>query len=152
MTSDSVDLSIPARAEHLGLVRIVVTTLAEMVAKLDGVRLDDLRLAVSEACANAIEAYGRQGRPGSPIELRLRAEPGMIAVEVHDEAGGFDPDLLVPHPPVETPERLHHERGLGVPLMRALADEAEFVAEGGGTTVRLVLRERRGAPRQEAAR
>jgi hypothetical protein len=44
---------------------------------------------------------------------------------------------------VEAPERLHHERGLGVPLMRALADDSEFLAEGGGTTVRLVLRERR---------
>ena len=31
----------------------------------------------------------------------------------------------------------------GVPLMRALADEAEFRAQGEGTTVRLVLRERR---------
>ena len=44
--------------------------------------------------------------------------------------------------PVDTPERLHHERGLGVPLMRTLADEVEFRAEGGGTTVRLVLRDR----------
>jgi serine/threonine-protein kinase RsbW len=142
---DGVILQVPARAEHLGLVRIVVTTLAETVAGLDGVRLDDLRLAVSEACANAVEAYSRQGRPGLPITLRLRAEPGRIEVEVHDEAGGFDPGDLVPHPPVEAPERLDHERGLGVPLMRALADEAEFRQEGTGTTVRLVLRERRAA-------
>jgi anti-sigma regulatory factor (Ser/Thr protein kinase) len=101
---------------------------------------------VSEACVNAIEAYASRGTPGLPITIRLRAEPGCIEVEVHDEAGGFDPDDLVPHPPVETPERLHHERGLGVPLMRALADDARFVLEGGGTTVHLVLRERRAIP------
>jgi anti-sigma regulatory factor (Ser/Thr protein kinase) len=137
-------LRVPARAEHLGLVRIVVTTLAEAIARIDGVRLDDLRLAVSEACANAVEAYERTGRPGFPIWIRLRADAGCIQVEVHDEAGGFDPARLVPHPPVEAPERLQHERGLGVPLMRALADETSFAGEGAGTTVTLVLRERRG--------
>lgn len=136
-----VELRIPARAEHLALVRVVASSLAETVAGLDKIRLEDLRLAVSEACANAVEAYNRQGRPGAAIELRLRAERGRIEVEVHDDAGGFDPEGLVPHPPVETPERLHHERGLGVPLMRALADVAEFRAEGAGTTVRLVLQE-----------
>lgn len=141
MRTDTVELRVPARAEHLSLVRVVVTSVAETVAHLDRTRLDDLRLAVSEACANAVEAYGRQGRPGTPIVLRLRAERGAIEVEIHDEAGGFDPDDLVPHPPVETPERLNHERGLGVPLMRALADEAEFKPEGAGTTVRLVLRD-----------
>jgi anti-sigma regulatory factor (Ser/Thr protein kinase) len=138
-----VTLEVPARAEHLGLVRTVVSTLANTFAGLEGIRLDDLRLAVSEACANAIEAYASRGTPGLPITIRLRAEPGCIEVEVHDEAGGFDPQELVPHPPVEAPERLHHERGLGVPLMRALADDAQFLVEGGGTTVRLVVRERR---------
>jgi serine/threonine-protein kinase RsbW len=139
--TDHVELRVPSRAEHLALVRVVVTTVAETIAGLDGVRLEDLRLAVSEACANAVEAYTRQGRAGTPIVLRLRAERGRIEVEIHDDAGGFDPDELVPHPPVDTPERLHHERGLGVPLMRALADVAEFVPEGDGTTVRLVLQE-----------
>lgn len=141
--SDTIELRIPARAEHLALVRLVVTSLAESVAGLDGGRLDDLRLAVSEASANAVEAYGRQGRPGAPITIRSTAQPGTIEVEIRDEAGGFDPEQLVPHPPVEAPERLHHERGLGVPLMRTLADELEFRSEGDGTTVRLVLHDRR---------
>ena len=131
-------LRVPARAEHLSLVRLVVTSMAEAVADLAGNRLDDLRLAVSEACANAVEAYGRVGSTGAEVVVRCRAEPGRVEVEVHDEAGGFDPGRLQPHPPVDAPERLHHERGLGVPLMRELA-EAEFVPEGGGTTVRLVV-------------
>ncbi len=131
-------LRVPARAEHLALVRLVVTSMAELVAELAGNRLDDLRLAVSEACANAVEAYGRLGLGDAEVVVRCRAQPGRIEVEVHDEAGGFDPARLQPHPPVEAPERLHHERGLGVPLMRELA-EAEFVREGRGTTVRLVV-------------
>lgn len=135
---EAVVLRVPARAEHLALIRLVVTSMAEALAQLAGNRLDDLRLAVSEACANAVEAYGRVGRPGAEVVVRCHAVPGRVEVEVHDEAGGFDPGRLEPHPPVETPERLHHERGLGVPLMRELA-EAEFRAEGNGTTVRLVI-------------
>jgi len=138
---DEVVLRVPARAEHLALVRLVVTSMAEDLADLAGHRLDDLRLVVSEACANAVEAYGRAGRAGngSTVVVRCHAHAGQVEVEVHDEAGGFDPDHLPTHPPVEAPERLHHERGLGVPLMRELA-EAEFVPEGRGTTVRLVVR------------
>jgi len=137
-TDEMVVLRVPARAEHLSLVRLVVTSMAEALAELGDHRLDDLRLAVSEACANAVEAYGRSGQEGAQVVVRCRAVPGRVEVEVHDEAGGFDPDRLEPHPPVEAPERLHHERGLGVPLMRELA-EAEFRAEGRGTTVRLVV-------------
>jgi len=139
VNGSEVELRFPARAEHLALVRVVVTAIAESAARLDGSRLDDLRLLVSEACANAIEAYNRRGLPGAPVRVRCSANGGQITVEVHDDAGGFDPDSLEPHPPVETPERLHHERGLGVPLMRALADIAEFRPEGDGTTVRLVV-------------
>ncbi len=138
LTDEEVVLCVPARAEHLALVRLVVTGLAETFGHLADNRLDDLRLAVSEACANAVEAYGRLGQMGAEVVVRCRAVPGRIEVEVHDEAGGFDPGRLEPHPPVEAPERLHHERGLGVPRMRELA-EAEFGAEGRGTTVRLVV-------------
>jgi anti-sigma regulatory factor (Ser/Thr protein kinase) len=136
--TQDVVLRVPARAEHLALVRLVVTSMAEAIGHLTDSQLDDLRLAVSEACANAVEAYGRVGRPGAEVVVRCRVRPGRVEVEVHDEAGGFDPTRLEPPPPVEAPERLHHERGLGVPLMRELA-EAEFRPEGGGTTVRLVV-------------
>ena len=138
METDAVELRVPARAEHLALVRLVVTSMAEDIADLDGSQLDDLRLAVSEACANAVEAYSRNACATAEVVVRCRARRGLVEVEVHDEAGGFDPGRLRPHPPVEAPERLHHERGLGVPLMRELAS-AEFRPEGGGTTVKLVV-------------
>ncbi len=138
MKDGEVVLRVPARAEHLALVRVVVTSVAEDLADLAENRLDDLRLAVNEACANAVEAYDRGGCAGAGVVVRCRAQRGRVEVEVHDEAGGFDPGHLRPQPPVEAPERLHHERGLGVPLMRELA-EADFRPEGCGTTVRLVV-------------
>ncbi|MGI8663072.1 MAG: ATP-binding protein [Acidimicrobiales bacterium] len=134
---DSVELELPARPEYLAVVRSVVTEVAEAASSLPAARIDDLRLAVTEACANAIDATRRSS--GSHINLRCELDGAGVVVEVHDAAGGFDPDALVPHPPVTKPDRLKFERGLGVPLMRALADEVTFRQERGGTTVRLVV-------------
>ncbi|MEJ7844559.1 MAG: ATP-binding protein [Acidimicrobiales bacterium] len=134
--ADDVELSFPPRAEHLGRVRQAVT---EVVAGGDvsDARLDDIRLAVSEACANAVEATTRLGAHDEVVEVRCARLDDRLVVEVRDRAGGFDPDALVPHPPVQSPERLHHERGLGIPLMRSLADEVTFETDDDGTTVRL---------------
>ena len=135
-----VEVDIPARPEYLAVVRSVVTEVAEAASHLPAGRIDDLRLAVTEACANAIDATRRTDGAGGHIHLRCEIDGSRMVVEVGDAAGGFDPDALVPHPPVTKPDRLKFERGLGVPLMRALADEVTFRREGGGTVVRLVLR------------
>jgi anti-sigma regulatory factor (Ser/Thr protein kinase) len=41
---------------------------------------------------------------------------------------------------VTDPDRLKFERGLGIPLIRALVDEVEFSPTDEGTAVRLVMR------------
>lgn len=137
---DHIELVLPARPEFLAMVRAIVTLIAETGSKLPGPRIDDLRLAVTEAFANAIDAERRKpDDQRHAIVVRCDLDPDLVAVEVHDEAGGFDPDALTPHPDVTKPARLQFERGLGIPLMRELTDELEFRPEGGGTTVRLVL-------------
>ena len=45
-----------------------------------------------------------------------------------------------PLPVATDPQRLRHERGLGIPLMRSLVDEVVFTPTLGGTAVRLVVR------------
>lgn len=137
---DHIELVLPARPEFLAMVRAIVTLIAETGSKLPGPRIDDLRLAVTEAFANAIDAERRKpADQRTAVVVRCDLDPDLVTVEVHDEAGGFDPDALTPHPDVTKPARLQFERGLGIPLMRELTDELEFRPEGGGTTVRLVL-------------
>lgn len=137
---DHIELVLPARPEFLAMVRAIVTLIAETGSKLPGPRIDDLRLAVTEAFANAIDAERRKpDDQRNAIVVRCDLDADLVAVEVHDEAGGFDPSALTPHPDVTKPARLQFERGLGIPLMRELTDELEFRPEGGGTTVRLVL-------------
>lgn len=135
-----VELVLPARRDYLALVRLVVSAAAATSSGLSGVRLDDLRLAVSEACANAIDAHHDLGTTGPPLRIRCEIEADAVTVLVEDRGGGFDPAGLIALPGVADPGRLQHERGLGVPLMRSLVDDVEFEATTSGTIVRLRVR------------
>jgi len=134
-----IELEIPAKAEFVALARLVVSALAASDSNLADERIDDLKLAVSEACTNAIEAHGAAGTQ-ERVLVRCRAHDESLEVCVEDQGHGFDPSQLPDHPPVTDPDRLKFERGLGIPLIRALVDEVEFSPTGRGTAVRLVMR------------
>jgi serine/threonine-protein kinase RsbW len=133
-----VELEIPARTEYLGLIRLVVSAAAGLAPSVPESRLDDLRLAVTEACANAIDAQSPRA-PEPPIRIRCQVTPDRVDITVEDNGGGFDPDVLDELPSATDPRRLRHERGLGIPLMRLLTDGVEFVPAAGGTAVRLTI-------------
>jgi serine/threonine-protein kinase RsbW len=135
---EAVELEIPARPEYIALVRLVVSSLASGRRVLADERVDDLKLAVSEACTNAIEAHG-----AVDVEerVRVRCQEGedRFQVSVDDRGEGFDPSTLPEHPPVTDPERLNFERGLGIPLIRTLVDEVAFDSGDDGTSVTMTL-------------
>ena len=138
MTDQVVELEIPARAEFVALARLLVSAMASSDTLLPDDRIDDLKIAVSEACTNAIEAYGGVD-PVERVLVRCHAHDNRLEVDVEDRADGFDPNALPDNPPVTDPDRLKFERGLGIPLIRALVDEVEFSSSGGGTAVRIVM-------------
>jgi serine/threonine-protein kinase RsbW len=134
--ANSAQLSIPARPEYVAVARLFVSTFASSRRELDDERIDDLRLAVSEACTNAVEAHVAAGLD-QPIIVRVDESNDGLEIHVIDRGGGFDVDALPSHPPVTDPERLHFERGLGVPLIRSLVDAAAFDTGDDGTDVRM---------------
>ncbi len=141
--NDVVELELPARADVLALARLVVAGLVSSDPEFTDERLDDLRLAVSEACTNAIEAQRAvPGRSAAPITVRCWVEQGRAEVEIQDNGIGFDPRALAPHPPVTDPARLDYEGGLGIPLIRLLSDRVDFRATDSGTTVAMTFEAR----------
>jgi serine/threonine-protein kinase RsbW len=134
-----VELEIPARPAYLALARQVVAEAASVEPTFRDDRIEDLRLAVSEATANAIEAHADLSGDGGRIRIRCDLGDDRVEVEVVDRGPGFDPDRVVGPPDPEDPARLEWERGLGLPLMRELADETEIRSSEGGTVVRLVV-------------
>jgi serine/threonine-protein kinase RsbW len=134
-----VELEIPAQPEFVALARLVVSAMASTDAVLNDDQVDDLKIAVSEACTNAIEAYNGAGGVAERVVVRCWSDDLGLQVSVEDNGPGFDPASLPDHPPPTDPDRLKFERGLGIPLIRALVDEVEITSSPSGTEVRLAV-------------
>jgi serine/threonine-protein kinase RsbW len=132
----TVRLTIPAKAEFIGLGRLALSGLA----RLDGEPLPDelvadLKLALTEACTNAVR-HAYDGGEGL-VEIVYERYRDRFVIEVADDGDGFD---LAPAPAVAGDDELV-EGGLGIAIIRALADELELSArEQGGARLRFVKR------------
>jgi anti-sigma regulatory factor (Ser/Thr protein kinase) len=116
-------LTLPARPENVAVVRHVLGALAEALALPTPV-IDDMRLAVTEACTNVVRhAYEGEGT----IDVVVRPRGDALEVIVSDEGRG-----LGPSPDTAGP-------GLGLPLIAALADTLEIERDRGRGS-RLVMR------------
>jgi serine/threonine-protein kinase RsbW len=139
VADSAIELEIPARPEFVALARLVVSSLASTRRDLADERIDDLKVAVSEACTNAIEAH-HSAETHDSVVVRCTEHADRLQIDIEDRGEGFDPATLPAHPPVTDPERLNFERGLGIPLIRTLVDEVEIDSSGDGTKVSLFMR------------
>lgn len=140
---DVVELALPARPDVVAVARLVVGALVAADPLFDEERSADVRLAVSEACTNAVHAQ-LASVDDEPILLRCEVSAGHLELAVTDHGRGFDPSSLESHPDVTDPARLEHEGGLGIPLIRLLSDEVAFDVTPEGTTVHMTFGPRAG--------
>ena len=118
-------LEIPAKSVYVGVVRLAVASLARSEG-LDEEQVEDLRMAVSEACANAVLANEVSG---DPVMMTWRADDGAVVVEISDRGG----------PVVD--ESGEDRLEMSVALLRSLVDECDFeTGPDGRRTTRLALR------------
>jgi serine/threonine-protein kinase RsbW len=121
--SREIRLTIPARPEYIALGRLTLAGISR-VQPLSDETLADLKLALTEACTNSVRhAYGDDS-PGT-VEIVFELGSERLAVEVADEGGGFSVD--------ERPQSGEvSESGLGIAIIKALADEFEVTEAGSG--------------------
>jgi len=126
----TVRLTIPARAEYITLCRLALTGIAR-VRDLSEELLADLKLALTEAASNSVRhAYTGQEQAGV-VEILYELFPDRLVIQVTDEGEGFDPaDADGP------PEELS-EGGLGIAIIRAIADDVQIGTQPGGKGSRL---------------
>ena len=126
----TVRLTIPARAEYITLCRLALTGIARVQEMSDEV-LADLKLALTEAASNSVRhAYSGNDQSGV-VEISYEVHRDRLVIEVTDEGAGFDPaESKGP------PEDLS-EGGLGIAIIRAIADEVEIGTQPGGRGSRL---------------
>jgi len=125
--------------DYRRVVDLVLAAAGALEPPLSTSRLEDLRLAVTEACSNAVKVH-RPEALDDPVVVSCHIDDGEVHVEVRDRGPGFDPDELEPLPDPEDPERLRYEHGLGVQLIRELADDVAFDDVEGGTVVSVGFR------------
>jgi serine/threonine-protein kinase RsbW len=130
----TVRLRIPARAEYVALARLALSGLAD-IAALPAELVADLKLALTEAVSNSVRHAYRDG--GGFVSIAYRLGHESLAVEVVDDGEGFDPA----RPPTLEGEELT-EGGLGIAIIRTIADEFELQSRPGvrGSRLRFVKR------------
>ena len=131
----SVSLRIPAKAEYITLCRLALTGLAQVRGIADDA-MADLKLALTEAVSNSVRhAYGSSA--GGHVEVTFELGRDRIGIEVIDDGAGFDPDEA---PSFEGDEL--SEGGLGIAIIRSIADEFEIDSAPGrrGSRLRFVKR------------
>jgi serine/threonine-protein kinase RsbW len=131
----SVSLRIPAKAEYITLCRLALTGLGQVRAISDDT-MADLKLALTEAVSNSVRhAYGASG--GGHVDVTYELGHDRIGIEVIDDGEGFDPDEA---PSFEGDEL--SEGGLGIAIIRSIADEFEIESAPGrrGSRLRFVKR------------
>lgn len=128
--ADLLKFSVPGKAEYVGTIRMAISCLANS-AGFDVEAIEDIKVAVSEACTNAV-CHGQSRNEGYDVYCEMGED--KIVVSVVDRSGGYDKNKYR-EPCLEEPR----EGGLGIYIIRALMDEVDIFTEIGlGTRIKMV--------------
>ncbi|KAA2285088.1 SpoIIE family protein phosphatase [Arenimonas fontis] len=116
--------------------------LAEMDSGLAGhalpmTVLHDLHLVIEEVACNIVHHGAEEGREPA-LELRATVDQDRLELEFRDDGRPFDP-LSAPVPDLDADISDRPIGGLGVHLVRELAEELEYRREAGRNVLRIAL-------------
>ncbi len=128
--SRTVTLTIPAKPEYITLSRLALTGLSRVRPLADDV-LADLKLALTEATSNSVRHAYSNGEGQVQISFELYED--RLIVEVSDDGPGFESSSVERRSVGQQPfddngvgdEELS-EGGLGIAIIRSIADEIEI--------------------------
>jgi serine/threonine-protein kinase RsbW len=110
------------------------TAIAESI-RMSPDRIDEVRMAVVEACINALEHSQASDREVFvTFQVVGETDPEKLRILVHDNGIGFAPDDVEP-PTMESKLKAMRKRGWGLKIIRGLMDEVEIRSGVEGTTV-----------------
>ena len=129
-TSD-VDLSLPILPD-MELTAVTVAESLGVFIGLDKDKIDEVKLALIEACINAFEHSKDRDRK---INLNFQITDNAMVISISDDGEGFDIDE--PKDRIAAKRNKGEKRGWGLTLMSKLMDEVEIDSSEKGTLVRL---------------
>ncbi|MBX6167997.1 MAG: ATP-binding protein [Thermobispora bispora] len=128
----TVELTFSALPAHVRTARLVAAAVARRTGVPEAI-LDEVRLAVGEACLRAVEAH-RLRCPAEPVVMRLRDDDGRFEVTVIDAASR---DGVSPPAAEANGSPLPEMGDLGLAVIAGLADDVEVVPRPEGMSIRM---------------
>lgn len=133
-TLKEISLTLPMGPEMEIAASKAATAVAESI-DMTADKIDEVRMAVVEACINAIEYSGSVDQKVHLTFSVLGGDaPQRLVVVVRDYGVGFVPEE-VEEPHIEDKLNAQRKRGWGLKIMRGLMDEVDIRSGADGTTI-----------------
>jgi anti-sigma regulatory factor (Ser/Thr protein kinase) len=132
--------SISLRGEAAELTRL--EAFAEAFARDCGLADDErarLLIILEELFTNVVVHGYEEGFAAGNVTVALGWRRGQLTMDFVDDGRPFDP-LAFPGPDLDAPPEQRPIGGLGIPIVRALVDEARYCREGHRNHLHLVRR------------
>lgn len=130
-----IDLVLPTIPE----MELTATRTAEAVGefmKLDGEKIEEIKMALIEACINAIEHSGSEdGR----INISFDIGQDALTIRISDHGHGFDVSAVRDHLK-EKRASGDRKRGWGLTIMEGLMDDVQVDSSESGTAITMIKR------------
>lgn len=127
-----VELEVPSAPEYVSIVRQAVEGIARRM-EFDELQIEDLKLAVGEACTNAVR-HGCSDDDFRHIAIRCMVMKDGLSVEVRNDIAECK------RPRVPNRPDITREGGYGLYLIRKLVDEVDLVWDRQTAVVKMIKR------------
>lgn len=132
----TVELRFSALPEHVRTARLVAAAVARR-AGVDEAALDEVRLAVGEACSRAVGLHQSNGI-SAPVRVLLTEEEKQFSIEVGDEAPRSVPGDKVPGATgTDDSDAETEEDEMGLAVISGLVDDVKVTAGESGGLIRM---------------
>ncbi len=144
----TVELRFSAQPEHVRTARLVAAAVARR-AGVDEAVLDEVRLAVGEACSRAVGLHRSHGIT-EPVSVALTEEEKAFSIEVGDSVPGPGGDSAAsgardgshasgagPDRPDSEMDGAEGEDEMGLAVISGLVDDVEVRSGAGGGVIRM---------------
>jgi len=116
-----IELSIPNKAEFVSVVRLTLVAIANRVG-FNIEEIEDMKVAIAEACTNAI-THGKN-TPSESIDIRFTLQAAGLEIQVEDKGKGCEVEKIK-DPQIEE----LNENGLGIFIIKSLMDDVVIHSE-----------------------
>ncbi len=114
----------PGEISYLHRIRQFIAGIASE-SGMSGEDIDNIELAVDEACANVIEHGYESDTPDKSITIRMEIDPSKLVLTIIDQGKNFDPRARK-HPDINQLINMKRDGGLGISLIKRVMDAIDY--------------------------